>query len=359
MKTVNVRESNFELLRLVCMFYILLHHFIVHGLKNAGYWGEDINIYSVLFNSFFVIAVNCFILISGYFGIKSSWKKFFNLYLMCLFYGLAINIYTFINEDYFSIKEVFSSFFPFSHRESLWFIKSYFYLFLLSPLLNKVVDSSSKRDMIVFLIILSVITFYSGWFWLNDINRDGFNIANFIFLYFIGRFIFKYVENIQSKKRTLIYLGLYVLLSLIIGGIIILVHLVFDDGITFRRGVVYNNPLVVISAVLFFLIFRTFSIKNKTINWAAKSSLAIYLIHENRFIREKVYNGIAFMNDFIEYKVALLIIIPLIAFLFMLACILIDQLRIVLMCPIENILDKLSLGKYVNKLVDRITGLIK
>ncbi len=75
------RASNFELLRLVCMFYIVLHHFIVHGLKSAGYWGEAINIYSVISNSFIIVGVNCFVLISGYFGIQSSWKGFIHLYV--------------------------------------------------------------------------------------------------------------------------------------------------------------------------------------------------------------------------------------------------------------------------------------
>jgi hypothetical protein len=56
------RSSNFELLRLVCMYQIFLHHFIVHGLKTAGYYGEDIS-WIGYSNSLLISGVNCFILI--------------------------------------------------------------------------------------------------------------------------------------------------------------------------------------------------------------------------------------------------------------------------------------------------------
>ena len=39
---------------------------------------------------------------------------------------------------------------------------------------------------------------------------------------------------------------------------------------------------VYLNSVLFFLIFTKFTFYSKTINWHAKSTLAIYLIQENR-----------------------------------------------------------------------------
>lgn len=65
------RNSNLELLRIVCMLFIICHHWIVFILDNCGYHvplGDTKQDYtSVFLNSFFIIGVNCYVLISGYF----------------------------------------------------------------------------------------------------------------------------------------------------------------------------------------------------------------------------------------------------------------------------------------------------
>lgn len=54
------------------MLFILLHHFIVHGSEFV----TAPSVWLTIMNSFLVIAVDCFVLISGYFGIKAKWKGF-------------------------------------------------------------------------------------------------------------------------------------------------------------------------------------------------------------------------------------------------------------------------------------------
>lgn len=73
----NTRESNFELLRIVAMTFIVVHHFFIATGKvdyfHAGRYGGEFA------NSFLVCGVNCFILISGYFGIKLRASGFFQV----------------------------------------------------------------------------------------------------------------------------------------------------------------------------------------------------------------------------------------------------------------------------------------
>ena len=63
-----IRQSNFELLRIVAMLLIVAHHFLIAtgrlDYRSGTLRGGE------LVNSFCVVGVNCFILISGYFGIK-------------------------------------------------------------------------------------------------------------------------------------------------------------------------------------------------------------------------------------------------------------------------------------------------
>ena len=323
---MKIRESNFELLRLVCMFYILLHHFIVHGLKVAGYCGEEINIYGVICNSFLVIAVNCFILISGYFGIKLSWKSFTNLCITCIFYILTLTIVGFIYNDFFSLKELLYSFMPFSYSH-YWFITSYFYLFLLSPLINKAIDNFTKKEFICSLIILALITFYFGFFRRGNINSNGYNLMNFIFLYFIARFISIHSKNILSKAYRKIYLSSYIINSLIVATVVMLIYYspVNNFGII-KWGYAYNNPFVIVSSISFFLLFGTFNFRNNFVNQLAKSSLAIYLIHENTNVRGILYKYVHEIGENVSGWL-LFIILPIFALIIMIICIGIDKFR--------------------------------
>lgn len=82
------RESNFELLRIVAMVLIVLHHFSVHS--NFVY---ETSVWS--FNHLFIqfiyfggkVGVDCFVLISGYFLIMQRFKlkKWFAYYVLCGF----------------------------------------------------------------------------------------------------------------------------------------------------------------------------------------------------------------------------------------------------------------------------------
>ena len=66
----NMRDSNMELLRILCMLLILIHHFIVHVLyPDLALRDGVIDSYRIaclVINGFAYVGVNCFILISGY-----------------------------------------------------------------------------------------------------------------------------------------------------------------------------------------------------------------------------------------------------------------------------------------------------
>ena len=74
------RSSNFELLRLICMLLIICGHIImIHGYDTVG----DSSWYiKQIFTPFCTVAVNIFVLISGYFGIKLNTKKIWSLNCM-------------------------------------------------------------------------------------------------------------------------------------------------------------------------------------------------------------------------------------------------------------------------------------
>ena len=90
-----MRDSNVELLRLIAMFFILCHHFINNSLYNFGLQNElttEYGVYSIL-EGFFYVGVNCFLLISGYYGIRLRARKLWAMYLQLAFLGGACYLF--------------------------------------------------------------------------------------------------------------------------------------------------------------------------------------------------------------------------------------------------------------------------
>ena len=54
------------------------------------------------------------------------------------------------------------------------------------------------------------------------------------------------------------------------------------------RPWVYNNPLLIVASIAFFMLFGTFRISNKWINCCASSVLAAYLLPEAFYVRRAV-----------------------------------------------------------------------
>ena len=77
MNLINTRESQFELLRIVAIFMVLIHHSLAVA-DTFGYTGHytlNEGITGVLLNSAVIIGVNLFVLITGWFGVSD--KKIF------------------------------------------------------------------------------------------------------------------------------------------------------------------------------------------------------------------------------------------------------------------------------------------
>ena len=74
-----VRRSNFELLRIVSMLLVLLAHYVpTRGgvTKDALLNDTFATLCTLELHSLSIVCVNCFVLISGYFGIRLNIKSF-------------------------------------------------------------------------------------------------------------------------------------------------------------------------------------------------------------------------------------------------------------------------------------------
>lgn len=204
------RNSNIELLRCVLMVMLLILHFNGQfsplpnskGQLTMG-WMPHIQL---LVEALTIIVVNTFVLISGYFGIKGILKKIISLYFICFFYSLIYFLFNTYNTHTISVNGILDLFLCFTHTP-LWFIESYIALLLFSPILNFAIKNFTRKQYNIIILFLTVYNIYMGWFWQVELNTSGYNVMNFIYLYFIGRYINIYKLNLSIKYSSIIYLA--------------------------------------------------------------------------------------------------------------------------------------------------------
>lgn len=279
------RNSSFELLRLLCIFGIIVMHTFA-GLDTDG---SALNTaMHVLVNSLFNTGVTCFILISGYFGIRFDVKKLIRLDLMIIFFTVAGTI---VLGD-FSVKSLIKACIPVISRQ-YWFITCYFALCILAPFLNHAAERLKREQfrslLLALLFVFSVIPTFTTY----DIMQDaGKGLADFVMVYLIGRYLSLYAKDAHNRGR----LALGVLLST---GIVF----ALDAALTFRQGVIYStfsrdcSLFIIFSAVLILLFFKELHFTNRAINRAAGNVLAVYVLDAvlrsllNRVIDLSAYTG--------------------------------------------------------------------
>ncbi len=333
------RQSNFELMRLVAMFLIVLAHVLSHGKLMSNTEGI-LQVIVQIIACFTVMHVNSFILVSGFFQYKQekhNKKKILNLFLLLWFYKFVIALIFYGFHD-ISLKELLIAFFPLDNG-NYWFIDFYLLLMLLIPYLNKIIVNLDKKShwrlLITLFVCFSIIPLLTTQ---SVIPNSGFTLIQFIFLYFIGAYIAKYnvITNyklVQKRKMLL----------LVIIGCCLLNATFFFLGQTLSansntivsslgnmfvsNNKMYSNPLVLIQSICFFLFFGTFSLKNKLINLLASSMLGIYLIHDNYFVRLHLYKWLQIDQGHILTNPNMIFYAIAMAFVIFVTCLLIEMLR--------------------------------
>ena len=128
-KKYKKRNSSFELLRILCMLFVVGGHLIGKGMQitydDSLLGGGEAYGLSRLLYSFCTVAVSTFILISGYFGIKFNWRKIVKIWFSVLFFAWMIASYKIIKQNDF--KGRLPYFLPIISNE-FWFISCYFVL---------------------------------------------------------------------------------------------------------------------------------------------------------------------------------------------------------------------------------------
>lgn len=320
-----VRQSNIELARIVLILFVLALHYLngtYGGALNVNNIPKSENNYYIarIIESLCIVAVNCFILITGYFSHKQTkikLKKVIDLLIIVFFYNVLIYIVSIITKITVFNKETFQTFLSTFYEGGMWFIDIYIILYLLIPFINIVIGKLSKKNMKILILILFIAFSVYPTFLSNTTVKDaGYGIVNFIMLYIIGAYINKYNAN---NKNIFIYLLIYIIMA----------------GCTYYESINnllisgpfdYNTIFNIIGSVSLFLVFTKFKFKSKLINIISKHTLAIYIIHVNDFIIKYVYRNLLKTNLFWKSEFLILHLLASVLIIFI-VCLLIDIIR--------------------------------
>ena len=133
------RNYGIDLLRILCMYMVVILHILGQGgILEASPKGSVNWAIAWLMRIGVYCAVNCYGLISGYVGIDAKYKysNWIVLWLRVLFYTIVITIsFAFMVPDSVGKGEMMNAIFPVM-KNYYWYFTAYFGLFLFIPILK-------------------------------------------------------------------------------------------------------------------------------------------------------------------------------------------------------------------------------
>ena len=334
------RKSGIELLRLFAVVGIVILHLCGSIQTTLSGFNMYVNIF---LKGLCSLGVTCFILISGYFGLKVNCKKLIKMELMLLFWGIVSYFLSIADGAQFSKKEFVLLFFPVLSRK-YWFITCYFVLIMISPFLNILIEKIDRKTffkMILILLVIFDVFCIIPEFWVTADGGKG--IVQFVIIYFIGRYIRLYKDE-GTVARSVLKMGVVMMAITFLGNVGL--TLLRGHGITWLAA--DNSITVIMTAICIFILFKSMTFSNRLINRISSNVLAVCVLEKNYNLYFSSYIDLNRFAD--EYYMGIVIIG--LAILIVLVAVVCEEVRRHTFGYIENLLAN-ALEKLLRKGYDK------
>lgn len=296
------RQSNIETLRIICMFLIVLHHFVVHG-GSIGMEGVSYNrTISLIILPAGKICFNTFVAISTWFLVKSSFKgsRFIKMWLQVLFYNIVGMVATCLvggeYADGVTWRTWLGCFFPITGN-SHGFAAAYLAFYLLTPFLKIITEKANKNQICLLIILLTITQLNTGL--LGHIIGYTQTLVSemllFVLCYFISFYLQEYPYKWQSNKAVLliVFVGLWGITAL--SRIMDNYHpgnWIVSFFANFVTGSEFSYVNIVAGYALFLLFNGMKTYTNKFVNSIASTMFGVLLIHDHNYFRPVMWRSI-------------------------------------------------------------------
>lgn len=348
------RNSNIELLRIISMLMVLVLHCLgwsgaLEYLTSSQYWAYW------WMEAASIIAVDVFVIISGYFLVESKFKAK-NVMKIAIgevwLYSVVFSMLSmYISDGHLSMGGVLRASVPILTKK-YWFVNSYLAMYILSPFINKMIHSLSRKQFsaltIIMICMFSLRVTVLPITWAQD-STGGMGLLWFLTLYCVSAWLRLYYEAKHSAK---FYFGLYFLMTLIL---VCSKKILLNAGVSVDyTGKLYGYPSIIVlveaaSIFLAFLNLRPISRRvGKTINSIAKHSFSVYIIHFA--ILGVLFTKIIPVNKYIDNTGTGIVAIVLAVFLVYTVCTIIDCGKTAIESYIGQRLEKTKIAIVLHKI---------
>ena len=364
------KMANIELLRCIAMMMVVVLHYLGKSSLLADLTKENMGSVGVaawVLESFCIVAVNLYMLISGYFLCESSFKlsRLLKLLLQVFTYSVVIGLVAaalgLVPAEELTIYYYVQILFPVSMGH-YWFLTAYVFLYLLLSFLTMAVKRMTKGQMklalglllFVFCVLKSILPVRL------DMDEKGYDCLWYICVFMVAAYIRKFgVPFLQKKGRGII---LYLLnVVLIFTGVFVLRFVYLRTGslgLLLSVCMEYNHVLVLLASVGLFAAFLRVRVNDKisgVICEIAPYTLGVYLLHENLGVR---YAWQKWLGAEQVSNVGMLLLFTLLAVLVVFAVgIFVEYLRTMLMKGLHKVFMHLGVYRILMDKLAAIDGL--
>jgi len=285
------RQSNIEAMRILAMCMIIGLHYNGGVSSPLPKLGVSDVVYH-LTESCCIFGVNLFVLITGYFSIRSNQiklGKICKLLFEVVFWGTVGYILSLILKwNHIDFKEYIKIIVPYLWG-GRWFVKAYIILLLFIPFINKCLHAISKRTYQVLLLIFFLLfCLWPSFLPSPPIDDFGYGFVHFIFLYLLAAYIRLYQKMLPRGYALMVFIMCVLVLTL---------ASLYLPGPWWA----YNHFFVVIGALSLFVFFLQLKIRQSSIiNTLAACAFGVFLIHTDGFFAELIYHRVFHINEVMQ-----------------------------------------------------------
>lgn len=294
------RLANMELLRIIAMMMVVMLHYLSKGKVLPALTGELTgNGYAAwILETFSIVAVNVYMLISGFFLVESGFKVKRLVQLLCqvLFYSILIPLVLLamgiMEPKDLNLYQLLVYIFP-NQMLQYWFVTAYVIMYLFSPFLSAAVKSMSKKQLqcSIFMLLL----FFSISKSVIPVRLEADNLGNdglwFLCVYLIAAYMRLYGIKWFStgRKSFLAYVACVAgMFTLTMG--VRFVYLQTGQLEYFIQTVYgYNHILNLLAAISLFYGFFYWKLQEglfaRIVCRIAPYTFGVYLLHEQVELR--------------------------------------------------------------------------
>ena len=305
----NTRNYGLDLLRCVAMIMIVILHYLDKGgilkpfTSEEAFTAADISAWFM--EALAIVAVNLYMLMSGYLLYKSSFKlsRLISLVIKVWMYSVIVGLLGIVLggptepvDTYFILRLLL----PIS-MNTYWFMTAYVFFYLLTPVLGiaaRAMNKAQLRFLLGGLIFFHVIIKSVAPATLTA-DAGGMDAMWYIILYFAAVYIRRFTvwgdeEASLSGKKPAAWISFA---AYVLGALLIMGEALVLRGIYLKTGnlsyivkisYAYNHIFVLITSIALFTGFLGLRFSAKVGQYfgiVGKYSLGVYLLHENLSIR--------------------------------------------------------------------------